>query len=107
MERPIQSAAYMPPPVRTLIIFGDILYNFQPDLQQLLQIKDNANLVDFFARTAFAFRREFASLPYQEQDWLPRFTNLIDLLENFSIVKAAPAVRFALLCLYQIGRFIQ
>lgn len=105
MERLIQSAPYMPP-IRTIIVFGDLVYNFQRDLQQLLHVKGNANLEDFFTRTAFAFRREFASLPHHEQDWLPRFTNLVDLVENVDKAKGAPAVRFALLCLYQIGRFI-
>ncbi|OCK90224.1 polyketide synthase [Cenococcum geophilum 1.58] len=94
------------PPIRTIIVFGDLTYSFQRDLQQLLHIKDNANLADFFARVSFAFRREFALLSQREQEWLPRFTDLVDLLENVGRTEGAPAVQFALLCLYQIGRFI-
>lgn len=91
---------------RTIIVFGDLVFNFHKDLQHLLHIKNNANLVDFFSRTSLAFRQEFTSLSHVEQDLLPRFTNLVDLLDNTESAKAAPAVRFALLCLYQIGRFI-
>lgn len=102
----IQSAPFMPP-IRTIIVFGDLTYSFQRDLQQLLHIKGNANLVDFFARVSFAFRQEFALLTQLEQKWLPRFTELVDLLENVDRVEGAPVVRFALLCVYQIGRFIR
>lgn len=94
------------PAIRTIIVFGDLTYNFQKDLQQLVHIRCNANLVDFFARVAFVFRHEFASLPKLEQEWLPRFTEIADLLENVDHAEGAPAVRFALLCVYQIGRFI-
>lgn len=95
------------PPVRTIIVFGDLTYSFQRDLQQLLHVKGNANLADFFARVSFAFRQEFALLPQLEQEWLPRFTELTDLLENVDQMEGAPVVRFALLCVYQIGRFIR
>ncbi|KAI9707015.1 MAG: Type I Iterative PKS [Bogoriella megaspora] len=101
----LQSAPFMPP-IRNTIIFGDLTYNSHKDLQSLLHFKDNAGLLDFFTRVSFAFRHEFASLSQQEQEWLPRFTNLTDLLENVSKSEGAPAVRFALLCVYQIGRFI-
>lgn len=94
-------------PVRTIIVFGDLTYSIQRDLQQLLHVRGNANLADFFARVSFAFRQEFASLAQQEQEWLPRFTELTDLLENVDQTQGAPIVRFALLCVYQIGRFIR
>ncbi|KAL9079181.1 MAG: hypothetical protein Q9157_001932 [Trypethelium eluteriae] len=105
MDDLIQSTPFMPPN-REIIVFGDLTYSFQRDLQQLLHIKDNAHLADFFSRASFALRREFALLSQQEQEWLPRFTNLVDLLENVDGTKGAPALRFSLLCLYQIGRFI-
>ena len=101
----IQAAPFMPP-IRTIIVFGDLTYNFQRDLQQLLH-KGNTNLADFFARVSFAFRQEFALLPQLEQKWLPRFTELTDLLENVDRTEGAPVVWFALLCVYQIGRFIR
>jgi hypothetical protein len=97
----------MSPPTRAIIVFGDLVYHFHQDLRELLHIKNNVNLADFFARTALAFRREFASLPHRDQHFLPKFTTLAELLENAERAKAAPAVRFALLCLYQIGRFIK
>lgn len=95
------------PPIRTIIVFGDLTHSFQRDLQQLIHVRGNANLADFFTRVSFAFRHEFASLPQLEQEWLPRFTELADLLDNVNQTEGAPAVRFALLCVYQIGRFIR
>lgn len=95
------------PPIRTIIVFGDLAYNFQRDLQELIHVKGNASLADFFTRVAFALRHEFASLPQAEQEWLPRFTELADLLDNVNQTAGAAAVRFALLCVYQIGRFIR
>ena len=93
--------------MRTVIIFGDLVHDFRRDLQALLHFKNNASLTDFFARVALAFRRDFALLSHKERHGLPRFTTLVDLLENAENAEAAPAVRFALLCLYQIGRFIE
>ena len=106
MNNIVQSAPSMAP-MRSIIVFGDLTYSFQRDLQQLIHVKGNANLTDFFTRVSFAFRHEFASLPQLEQKWLPRFTELADLLENVNQTDGAPAVRFALLCVYQIGRFIR
>lgn len=106
MNNVVQSAPFMPP-IRTIIVFGDLTCSFQRDLQQLIHVRGNANLADFFTRVSFAFRHEFASLPQLEQEWLPRFTELADLLENVNQAGGAPAVRFALLCVYQIGRFIR
>ena len=102
----IQSPPFMPP-IKTIIVFGDLTYSFQRDLQQLLHIKGNASLADFFARVSFAFRQEFALLTQLEQKWLPRFTGLTDLLESIDKTEGAPVIRFALLCVYQIGRFIR
>jgi len=106
MDTLVQSAPFMPP-IRNIVILGDLTYSFHRDLQQLLHIKDNANLADFFNRVSYGFRQEFALLSQREQDWLPRFTDLVDLVENADKTEGAPAVRFALLCAYQIGRFVR
>ena len=105
MTIPIQSSPLMPP-IRTIIVFGDLAYSFQKDLQQLIHVKGNANLTNFFARVSLAFRHELASLPQLEQDWMPRFTEIADLVESNDQIEGAPALRFALLCVYQVGRFI-
>ncbi|KAL9094495.1 MAG: hypothetical protein Q9165_003345 [Trypethelium subeluteriae] len=93
MDDLIQSTPFMPPSRKIIIVFGDLTYSFQQDLQQLLHIKDNAHLADFFSRVSFAFRREFALLSRPEQEWLPNFTNLVDLLENVDGTKGAPVLR--------------
>ena len=111
MDDLVQSTPCVPP-IDTMLkcdifVFGDLTHNFDEDLQQLLHVKGNASLSDLFNRVACAFRHEFAKLARHEQDWLPRFTSLIDLSANFECLEGAPAMRFALLCLYQLGRFIQ
>ena len=95
------------PPMKTIVVFGDLTYSYLRELKQLIHIRGNASLSDFFTRVSFAFRHEFASLPLLEQNWLPRFTELADLLENVNQTEGAPALRFALLSVYQIGRFIR
>ncbi|KAG8630570.1 hypothetical protein KVT40_002189 [Elsinoe batatas] len=88
-------------------LFGDLTNGFEDDLRQLLHCRSDATLQSFFERIALAFREEFAFLPAEEQDWLPRFTTLIDLMENVNGSVGAQALKAGLLCTYQIGRFIQ
>ena len=111
MDNLIQSAPFMPPIGDNtqchVFLVGDLTLSFEQDLRQLLHVKDNASLQSFFELVAFAFRQEFASLPLAEQDWLPRFTTVIDLLANLDGTEGAAAVRFALLSVYQLGRFIR
>jgi naphtho-gamma-pyrone polyketide synthase len=111
MEGLAHSTPVMPPVADTtqcqVFLFGDLTLAFEEDLRQLLHVKGNASLQSFFDHVAFAFRQEFASLPADQQEWLPRFTTLIDLLANLEGTVGAPALRFALLCLYQLGRFIR
>lgn len=111
MDNLIQSAPFMPPISDTtkcqIFLLGDLTLDFEPDLRQLLHVKDNANLQSFFDNVSIAFRQEFAALPLAEQDWLPRFTTLIDLVANLNGTEGAPALRVALLCIYQLGRFIR
>ena len=57
MNSPKQSAPLMPA-TKTILIFGDLTYSFQRDLRQLIHVRGDANLSDFFARVSFAFRRE-------------------------------------------------
>lgn len=110
MDDLVQSTSFMPPVDGTtqchIFLFGDLTLAFEQDLRQLLHVKDNASLLAFFDHVAGAFRHEFSLLPAREQEWLPRFTTLIDLLANLDGTEGAPATRFALFCLHQLGRFI-
>lgn len=90
-----------------VFVFGDLAISFEQDLRQLLHVKDNGSLHSFFNQVAFAFRQEIASLPASVQEWFPRFTTLIDVLANFDELEGAPALRFALLSVYQLGRFVR
>lgn len=90
-----------------IFLFGDLTSPFEDDLRQLLHCKSNALLQSFFDQVNLAYRQEFASLPVEQQEWLPRFTDLVDLVSNLDGTIGARALRFGLLCVYQLGRFIE
>jgi naphtho-gamma-pyrone polyketide synthase len=106
----VSSAPFMPPitgkELRTIFLFGDLTGPFEDDLRQLLHCKSNALLQSFFELVNLAYRQEFAALSVEEQEWLPRFTDLIDLVSNLDGATGARALRFSLLCVYQLGRLI-
>lgn len=89
-----------------VFLFGDLTLSFERDLTQLLHVKDCASVQSFFTLAAARLRNECASLPSAQQERLPRFTTLIDLVANLDGAVDAPAMRFALMVLYQLGRFI-
>ena len=90
-----------------VFLFGDLTTSFESDLKQLLHCKSNGLLQSFFERINLAYRREIASLSAEQQEWLPRFTDLVDIMENFRGLIGASALKFSLLCVYQVGRYIQ
>ena len=90
-----------------VFLFGDLTVPFEEDLRQLLHIKGNGSLSSFLDQAGFALREEFGHLASRQQELLPRFTTLIDLLFKLNESAGAPALRSALLCLYQIGQFIR
>ncbi|PVH92616.1 hypothetical protein DM02DRAFT_677379 [Periconia macrospinosa] len=111
MMGPVVSSAPFMPPIDaiercSIYLFGDLTGPFEDDLRQLLHYKSNALLQSFFDQVNFAYRQEFAALPTEQQEWLPRFTDTVDLLSNLDGTTGAPALRFSLLCVYQLGRFI-
>ena len=90
-----------------VFVFGDLTIPFEEDLRQLLHTKGHGSLSSFFDRVGFALREEITKLPSRQQHLLPRFTTLVDLLFRVKESEGAPALKFALLCLYQIGQFIR
>ena len=90
-----------------IFIFEDLTTPFAEDLRQLLHEKDNPSLSSFFERVCFVLREEFAKLPSRQQNLLPRFATLVDLLSRWKDSEGAPALKFALVCLYQVGQFIR
>lgn len=111
MEPLASSAPFMPPIGSTqqchILLFGDLTTSFEDDLRQLLHCKSDAPLQSFFDQVNLALRQELALLPAEEQEWAPRFTDLIDLMASIDGTAGAQALRFGLLCVYQLGRFIQ
>jgi naphtho-gamma-pyrone polyketide synthase len=90
-----------------VFLFGDLTTPFENDLRQLLHVKGNETLRSFFDQVGFAFRQEFAKLPAPQQNLFPRFTTLVDLISKVGETEGTPALKFALLCLCEIGRFIR
>ncbi|KAI9779586.1 MAG: Type I Iterative PKS [Peltula sp. TS41687] len=90
-----------------LFLFGDLTVSFEEDLRQLLHVKESGALCSFFDQVSFALREDFGRLPASKQDWFPRFTTLIDLLSKLGETDGTPALKFALLCVCQIGKFIR
>lgn len=88
-------------------VFGDLACPFEEDLKQLLHHKSNPSLQAFLRLAAAALRKEFGALPAAQRQWLPPFTSVVDLVSGYETSTAAPAVRSALLTLYQVGRFIR
>jgi hypothetical protein len=111
MEPVPSSAPFMPPIADSeqcnIFLFGDLTGPFEDDLRQLLHCKSNALLQSFFEQVNLAYRQEIAALPAEQQEWLPRFTDLVDLVSNNKSAIGARALRFGLLCVYQLGRVIQ
>ncbi|KAK4553130.1 hypothetical protein LTR86_009857 [Recurvomyces mirabilis] len=89
-----------------VLLFGDLTADFEDDLRELLHCKADATLQAFFERVSLALKERFASLPSEQQDWLPRITTPLDLLASFDSSVGAPAMRSALLCVYEIARVL-
>jgi naphtho-gamma-pyrone polyketide synthase len=90
-----------------LFLFGDQTVSFETSLRQLLHVKGNGPLSVFFERIAFVLREEIAKLSAHQQDWFPRFTTIVDLVHDVGTTQGTPALKFPLLCLYEIGQFIK
>ena len=112
MDDLVQPSTSVPPIPNTMqscrvFLFGDLTISFEEDLRHLLHVKNNDLLRSFFEQVGFAFREEFGKLPASQQDWFPRFTTVIDLVSKLGETDGTPALKFALLCICQIGQFIR
>lgn len=95
------------PPIHNILLFGDLTYDYRKELLQLLHVKNCASLLDFFARLPSALQDELALVSEREQQWLPKSTNLVEMVENMDTLTGSPVVKFTLLCVYQLGRFLK
>ncbi|PFH56367.1 hypothetical protein XA68_16607 [Ophiocordyceps unilateralis] len=89
-----------------LLVFGDLTANFGDDLRCLLHVKDSEALQPFFDRVAFSLREEIGRQPTAVQDLFPRFTTLIDLVAKADETEGAPLLRFCLMTVCQLAKFI-
>lgn len=90
-----------------LLIFGDLTANFLGELRLLLHSTQNATLQSFFDRVAFRLREELGRHPSAIQSMFPRFTTLIDIVAKLENAEGAPVLKFFLMTVCQLAKFIQ
>ncbi|KIW01754.1 uncharacterized protein PV09_06930 [Verruconis gallopava] len=90
-----------------VFLFGDLNVSFEESLRELLYTKDMPVLKSFLEKVAFALREEISRMSSSWQALMPRFTTLIDLLPQINGKIGSPALRFALLCVAELGLFIR
>ncbi|PHH79911.1 hypothetical protein CDD80_3498 [Ophiocordyceps camponoti-rufipedis] len=89
-----------------LLVFGDLTANFGDDLRCLLHVQDSEALQPFFDRVAFTLREEVGKQSTAVQDLFPRFTTLIDLVAKSDETEGSPVLRFCLMTVCQLAKFI-
>lgn len=94
-------------PTCQILLFGDLSTPFIGNLSTLLHYKHNAVLQSFFDQVNLALRHELARLCAEQQEWFPRFTNLVDLVAGIEGSPGEPALKSALFCAYQVARVIE
>lgn len=90
-----------------IFLFGDITIEFEEDLRQLLHVKQNECLKEFFEQVNYALRVEVAKLPTAQRVFFPKFTTLIDLVSRYKEAEGNPALVLSLFCTTQVARFIK
>lgn len=90
-----------------LLLFGDLTASFEDDLRRLLHISHDEALISFFERVAFGLREELGRHSSAVQELFPRFTTLIDLVARLGERDGAPVLRFCLMTVCQVAKFIQ
>jgi naphtho-gamma-pyrone polyketide synthase len=90
-----------------LLLFGDLAASFEDELRGLLHISDNEALQAFFERTAFSLREELGRHPPAVQNLFPRFNTIIDLVSKLGDTEGTPVLRFCLLTVCQLAKFMQ
>ncbi|WPH01307.1 Hypothetical protein R9X50_00414600 [Acrodontium crateriforme] len=90
-----------------ILLFGDLSTPFLEDLNTLLHYKHIPGLQSFLNQVSLALRHELARLCAEQQEWFPRFTNLVDLVAAIEGSRGEPALRSALFCVYQVGRVFE
>lgn len=89
-----------------LLVFGDVTANFESELRELLHVRDNEAMQSLFDRVAYVLRDELGKQPSAVQDLFPRFTTLIDLVAKLGENEGAPVLRFCLMTVAQLAKFI-
>lgn len=99
--------AESPPSQYQALVYGDLsLVHFENQLRRLLHVKTNPLLTSFFDRVNFALRRLLEILPAEQQDLLPRFATLIDLLAKLGETDGTSVLRFFWLSVHEVAQSI-
>lgn len=96
-----------------VVLFGDLSSGSQieTNLFELLHIRTNPVLEQFFREVAHVLRKHIATrLSSKEQTLFPMFTSLVDLVARLVTAteepEGAPVLGFCLLTVYQVAQFI-
>ncbi|RHZ44133.1 type I polyketide synthase [Aspergillus thermomutatus] len=88
-----------------VILFDNSTSDRLSVLRRLIHNHDNPLLEAFLRQAALLLRDEVSRQPQHIQDLIPRFANIIELIER-SHDQNYPILEYALLCIYQIGSLI-
>ncbi|KAJ5749143.1 uncharacterized protein N7511_010839 [Penicillium nucicola] len=92
---------------RQVILFGDLsLVNLEDSFKRLLHVKTNPLLTSFFDRVNYSLRRLLDELPLEQQDLIPHFTTLVDLISRLGETSGTPVLAFFLLSVQQVAQCI-
>ena len=92
-----------------ILVFGDQTELSEHYLRRLLRdAKDSSLLSDFFRRCAHDLRKEISMLSREEQNQLPNFTTIHELVEYGCRKEFSDdVINGVLVCLSQLGSFIR
>lgn len=91
-----------------LLLFGDLCSGSQFDIEllELLHVRTNPLLEQFYRQVAHDLRKHIGQLSTKQQRLFPRFTSLIDLVARLGETDGTPILNFCLLTVFQIAQFI-
>ena len=92
-------------PTLNLILFDYRTSNRLSVLRRLVHNHDNPLLESFLRQISLLLREEVSRQPQHIQGQIPRFTNIVELIER-SHDQNYPVLEYVLLCIYQIGSLL-
>ena len=90
-----------------IYVFGDETFDYSKGLGDLVHQNNDPLVVHFFEQTYYALRAEIGRLPQRQQQVFVRFSNFAELAAQGLAGSLHPGLDLALVCAYQLARFIR